>query len=199
MVSWSPFFSILKNYLEKRFKYLWLMDGLKDGNVIEWIYELDGWIDKCVDYMCWLDDGWMKRKAESIWSGWMGKVEWKRWRCWRVFYVVLDRSGGSFWEQFLGEGEGGALWEQGAVCQTHSDLLHTDQEWVDPSSSHITHISHTSHIKPLSLSLLLWTQPLKVRDAPCSVLAHLCVCVCWDSPRGTGSNRDVEEMTVISV
>ncbi len=80
---------------------------------------------------------------------------------------------------------------------------------VSRSASHFTHTTSTpSHIKPVSLSPLSYsTQPLKVRDSPRSVLAHLCVCVStetliprhWLGQTWKTEYRDVKEMSVISV
>lgn len=156
------------------------MDGSRV--LIEW------WMNEKERYTVWKDMKWFDGC----------KVEWmERLRHWWVFYVVVDLTGGSVWKQFLGEGEGGSLWEQGAVCQTHTDLLHTDQEWVDlPSSSHITHIT-PSHIKPLSISLsppsvLLNTASKGKRCPSLCVCASMCVCVCplRCSLQDTGPNMD---------
>ncbi len=64
-------------------------------------------------------------------------------------------------------------------CLPNSPWPSPPRPRVSRSASHFTHTTLTpSHIKPVSLSPLSYsTQPLKVRDSPRSVLAHLCVCV----------------------
>ncbi len=151
---------------------------------------------------CYIWFGWMHRHMDwwitgvdwmiEIWKRWMD-VNIEGWRCWWVLYVV-DRTGGSVWRQFLGEDERGPLWEQGAVCQTHPDLLHPDQEWVDqPSSSHFTHTPHTPHTLNLSLSLssvLLNTASKGKRRPSLCACASVCVCPLRHSFRDTGPNMD---------
>lgn len=113
-----------------------------------------------------------------------------------------DLSEGSFWVKAKEDRfENKELFAK--LTLTFSTQTKSEQISHPPVTSHTPHTHH--HTLNLSLSLLCLsysTQPLKVRDSPRSVLAHLCVCVSHSETLGhtwMTEYRDVKEMGVISV